>query len=150
MQSLVLSLINYCISIWGSTCKTLLHGVQKLQNFAAKVARKYDHATPLIKELKWLTINDKYIFEKCTTVYKAIHGLYTDWYIKFPTISEKTASITRQENNLHIPRAKTDSGARAATMCGPRFWNNLPHYTRNSRSLHSFISSPLNVFLKDS
>ncbi len=55
VQSLVLSLINYCISICGSTCKTLLHSVQKLQNFAAKVAirgaRKYDHATPFIEEL---------------------------------------------------------------------------------------------------
>ena len=154
VQSLVLSLINYCISIWGGTCKTLLHNVQKLQNFAAKVAiggaRKYDHATPFIKELKWLTINDKYIFEKCTTVYKAVHGLYPDWYIKFPTVSERAASITRQENNLHIPRAKTDSGARATTICGPRFWNNLPHYTRSSLSLHSFKSSLLNVFLKDS
>ncbi len=53
--SLVLSLINYCINIWGSTCKTLLHSVQKLQNFPAKVAirgaRKYDHATPFIEEL---------------------------------------------------------------------------------------------------
>ncbi len=122
--------------------------------FAAKVAiggaRKYDHATPFIKELKWLTINDKYIFEKCTTVYKVIHGLYPDWYIKFPTVSERAASITRQENNLHIPRAKTDSGARATTICGPKFWNNLPHYTKGSGSLHSFRSSLLNVFLKDS
>ncbi len=123
VQSLVLSLINYCISIWGSTCKTLHDSVQKVQkNFAAKVpiggARKYDHATHFIKELKWLTINDKYIFEKCTTVYKGIHGLYPYWYIKIPTVSERAASITSQENNLHIPRAKTDSGARATTICG--------------------------------
>ncbi len=154
VQSLVFSLINYCISIWGSTCNMLLHSVQKLQNFAAKVAiggaRKYDHATPFIKELKCLTINDKYIFEKCTTVYKAIHGLYPDWYIKFPTVSARAASITMQENNLHIPRAKTDSGARATTICGPNFWNNLPHHTKNSGSLHSFNSGLSNVFLKDS
>ena len=38
VQSLVLSLINYCIGIWGSTNMTLHQNVQKLQNFAAKVA----------------------------------------------------------------------------------------------------------------
>ncbi len=38
VESLVLSLISYCISIRGSTNKTLLQNIQKLQNFAAKVA----------------------------------------------------------------------------------------------------------------
>ena len=56
VQSLVLSLINYCICIWTCTNKTLIHTVQKLQNFAAKIvnggARKYDHVTPIIKELE--------------------------------------------------------------------------------------------------
>ncbi len=65
-QSLVLSVINYCIIIWGSFNKTHIHNVQKLQNFTAKIViggtRKYDHVTPLRKELKWLTITDKCIF----------------------------------------------------------------------------------------
>ena len=34
IQSLVLSLINYCIGIWGSTNKTQLFSVQKLLKFA--------------------------------------------------------------------------------------------------------------------
>ncbi len=38
VQSLVLSIINYCIRIWGTTNATLLSNVQKLQNFAVKVA----------------------------------------------------------------------------------------------------------------
>ncbi len=37
-QSRVLSLINYCIRIWGTTNTTLIHKVQKLQNFAARVS----------------------------------------------------------------------------------------------------------------
>ena len=62
VQALVLSLINYCISIWGSTNKTLIDRVQKLMNFAAKVAvggaRKFDHVTPVMKELKWMSIDE--------------------------------------------------------------------------------------------
>ena len=73
--SLMLSLMNYCISIWGSTNITLLQNLQKLQNFAAKVAtrglRKYDHVTPVPKDLQWMAVNDKYAFQKCLTMYKA-------------------------------------------------------------------------------
>ncbi len=49
VQSLVLSLIHYCIRIWGTTNATLIHKVQKLQNFAARDSvagmKKYDHVS---------------------------------------------------------------------------------------------------------
>ena len=38
VQSLVLSILNYCLSVWGSTNKTQMDRVKKIQNFAAKVA----------------------------------------------------------------------------------------------------------------
>ncbi len=38
VQSLVLSMMNYCIRIWATTNLTLIYKVQELQNFAAKVA----------------------------------------------------------------------------------------------------------------
>ncbi len=38
VQKLVLSLINYGMAVWATTNKTLLMKVQKLQNFAGKVA----------------------------------------------------------------------------------------------------------------
>ncbi len=47
VQTLVLSLIEYCITIWGATNVTVISIVQKLQNFATRVAvggvKKYDH-----------------------------------------------------------------------------------------------------------
>ncbi len=55
VQSLVLSLINYCFKIWGTTNSTLIHKVQKLQNFAARVSivgmEKHDKVSPFFKEL---------------------------------------------------------------------------------------------------
>lgn len=38
IQSLVLSVINYCIKIWGATNDLYLNKAQKLVNFAARVA----------------------------------------------------------------------------------------------------------------
>ncbi len=60
VQTLALSIIKYDITVWGTTNSTLINKVQKLQNFAIKVvdgkARKYDHVTPLFKDLQWLKI----------------------------------------------------------------------------------------------
>ncbi len=61
VQSLVMSIINYGISIWGATNITQAERVQKIQNSAAKVAlggaAKSDYVTPFLKELKWLKVN---------------------------------------------------------------------------------------------
>ena len=67
VQSLALSVINYCSKIWGAAGKTQLSQVQKLQNFAARIAigniRKRDHITPHINKLQWLKINSKCAFD---------------------------------------------------------------------------------------
>ncbi len=138
-QSLVLSVINYCINMWCSGSKADLHNAQKLQNFAENIAvggsRKYDHATLLRKELQWLNITDKYIFEKWITVYKVINGFYPEWLLKFPTVSESTTDMTRQENKLYGQRTRTDTGARLTTVCEPKFWNNLRQSIRKTSKL---------------
>ncbi len=50
VQSLVLNLLSYCNTVWGTTNIILIDAVQKLQNFAIKVvdgrAKNYDHVTP--------------------------------------------------------------------------------------------------------
>ena len=55
IQSLALSIINYCFKVWGGTSQTLIQQAQKHQNFTAKIAvgkaRKYDHATNFLNEL---------------------------------------------------------------------------------------------------
>ncbi len=56
IETLVLSLIAYCIKIWGTTYDKQMSNVQKLQNFAARMAfggvRKYDNFSPVFRELQ--------------------------------------------------------------------------------------------------
>ncbi len=67
IQTLFVSLMNYCIAMWGFTNVNLLHRVQKLENFAVKIASgegsKDDHVTPIIKGLQWVIIKGN-LFEK--------------------------------------------------------------------------------------
>ncbi len=65
VQTLVLSLFDYYIRIWGTASDAVLSSAQKLQNFAARVAmggvRKYDNISLTFNELKWLRLKQRRI-----------------------------------------------------------------------------------------
>ena len=155
VQSLVLSCLNYCLKVWGSTNKTQLTRISKIQNFAAKVAaggaRKYDHVTPIYEKLKWLRMGEKYVYEVCLLVFKILHKHLPDWLFVLPTVAQtRGGSITtRNLDTLYVPRIKTDTGARALSVIGPKLWNNLPMNIKCSNTLSSFKSNLLRFLLKD-
>lgn len=136
VQALALSIINYCCRIWGMTTKEQLEQVQKVQNFAAKIAqgnaRKFDHVTPILKELEWMKIEDKIKFDICMFTFKVIHQLVPDWLFKFSTVGETQTRPTRQSNNLFVRRTNTDMGTRAISVRGPKIWNNIPNDVKTS------------------
>lgn len=142
VQSLALSLINYCFIIWGSTSDLLLNRVQKLQNFAARVAigtvRKFDHITPHLLQLEWLKMKDKYIFEVNVIVFKIVRNMFPNWLYDFNTVDTVTGVVTRQANNLVVRRATTNAGSREIYVRGPYFWNKIPSGIREVASLNSF------------
>ncbi len=74
VESLAISIINYCLPVYGTTNTTLMKRVQKLQNFAAKTcaggARRGDHATTFITLMNWLKIEQKFVFDVAVAVYK--------------------------------------------------------------------------------
>ncbi len=132
VQSLILSMMNSYIriKIWGTDKATLMNNVQKLQNFSPKEAegraRKYDQVPPIAKELKWLKLKQKHVFDTCTTMFKTMQGSYPELLLCFRTVNEATGSITTKNDNLYVPRIRTDSGTRHLAVHGPKLWNKLP------------------------
>ena len=54
INSLVFSKLLYCSNAWANTSKCNINKLQAVQNFACRImsgARKYDHVTPIRKEL---------------------------------------------------------------------------------------------------
>ena len=59
INSLVFSKLLYCSNVWANTSKCNINKLQAVQNFACRIvsgARKYDHITPICKELNWLPV----------------------------------------------------------------------------------------------
>ena len=144
VQTLILSVLNYALKVWGSANKTNIQRVQRLQNFAGKVAvggaRRRDHATPIIERLNWLRINKKYIYEICIFIFKIKAHEVPEWLFEFPTAAEArgAAVVTRQDHKHFIPRTRTNNGARNLYVEGPRLWNSLPENVLNCQTLSSF------------
>lgn len=153
IQSLVLSIINYCNVIWGTTNTNLLNKVQKLQNFAAKIvdgkAKKYDHVTPILKQLQWLNVKDQVTYDTGVTMFKYLTNLYPEHLQTFPTVGDVTGSTTRQHHHLYIPKTNTDLGARSLAVRGPKLWNSLPSVVKEANTLQSFKNKFKMAFLAE-
>ena len=64
INALVFSKLYYCSSVWSNTTMSKVNKLQKVQNFAARIVsdtRKYDHISPVLKNLKWLPVKITYI-----------------------------------------------------------------------------------------
>ena len=57
-NSLVFSKLLYCSSVWPNTTKKNIKLLQTVQTFAALIVSgtsKFDHVTPILKQLQWLS-----------------------------------------------------------------------------------------------
>ncbi len=71
-------------------------------------------------------------------MFKTMHVSYPEWLLSFETVNEATRSMTRQHNNLYVPRTRTDTGARSRAVTGPKLWNELPTYIQEAPNLQIF------------
>lgn len=152
VTSLALSHLTFCNIIWGTTTTTVLNKAQKLQNFAAKVAdgkaRKYDHVTPIMKELEWLNVNNTITFNIAVIIYKKLHNLYPAHFLPLATVNNITNSNTRQRSNLYVPMSTTVTGSRSLSIMGPNIWNQLPVTITQTNSLNVFKNKVKSYLIK--
>ncbi len=153
IQSVVLSIINYGIKIWGSTSKTNMIKMQKLQNFAAKAAlgggARRDHATPFIRDLRWLKMHQRYKYEMCQMVFNIVKKNRFTTLFSLQSVNEISPVQTRQQQQLYVPSYKTNTGERSFLISGPKLWNSLPKRVKDTQSLQSFKKDLFYHLFKD-
>ena len=107
-----------------------------MQNFTCRIVsgtRKYDHVTPHLKSLSWLTIKDQLYYRQATTAFKYISG-HAPKYLtsQFITREQVTKCTTRSGQKLNIPLFKTASGQRTFYYRTIGLWNNLNPFLKSS------------------
>ena len=76
VHAFVSSKLDHCNSLLYNVPKCALKKLQSVQNAAARLitcSRKYDHITPILKELHWLPISERIKFKIMLLTFKALH-----------------------------------------------------------------------------
>ena len=112
--ALVLSKLFYCSSVWSNTSATNVSKLQAVQNFACKTitkARKYDHVTPFMKELKWLPVKEHLLFRDTVITNKCMNAMALHYLCgNFCNRASIHGRPTRNSNLLQIQLFSTASG----------------------------------------
>ena len=126
----------------GITDKRLKQ-VQRVQNMAARVitnTRKYDHITPVLRELHWLPVKARIQFKLLCLVYKCQNAC-APVYLSDLLVPKDNRRVLRSstQNLLEEPMANNITcGDRAFKIIAPSLWNRLPCDIKQATSLDSF------------
>ncbi|CAB4041326.1 Hypothetical predicted protein [Paramuricea clavata] len=144
ITSLVISKLLSCSTVWSNTTCTNIKKLQSIQNFACKIitgSKKYDHVSPLLQNLEWLTVDKLLYFRDAVMTFKCMNNLapkyLCDMFEKRSCIHNRS---TRNCNSIQIPLFKTASGQRSFAFRGASIWNNLDTELKKCTSLKTFKS----------
>ena len=143
INAFISSKLDYCNAIFTGITDSNIHTLQLIQNYAAKLVlnkRKFDHATPLLRELHWLPVKYRIDYKVLLICYKARNSLAPQY------ISDILVPYTRYRglrdlapNSLYVPSTERVSmGDRAFSVCAPKLWNSLDTSIQNSTSLSQY------------
>jgi hypothetical protein len=108
---LVFSKLYYCSSVWASTSETNIGKLQCVQNFAARIVtgtKKFEHITPILKDLKWLPVAMKLYIRDAIMTFKCVNDLAPSYLCgKLNKRQQISGRITRQSNDFQIPKCRT-------------------------------------------
>lgn len=109
LNSLVFSKLFYCSTVSSGTSKENVNTLQLMQNFAGRVltnTKTFDHITPVLHKLGWLTIEALL----CLRENDLVPSYSSTNFVKR---SETHSYCTRLNNQLILPQRRTSAAQRA-------------------------------------
>ena len=81
INTLVFSKLFYCSNVWSNTTESNLNKIQAVQNFAIRIissTKKYDHVTPILKDLRLLPVRQQLYYRHAIMAFKYMIGYAPD------------------------------------------------------------------------
>ena len=145
VHAFITSRLDYCNSILYGVNSYLLDKLQHVQNAAARLitrTRKYDHITPVLRNLHWLPIRKRIDFKILLLVFKALQQKAPK-YIQDLISWYKPSKNLRSSNDMRLETMKSNlvtCGDRAFSIAAPKLWNDLPTDIKTSKTISTFKS----------
>ena len=149
IDGLVLSVIRYCVPVYGSASKQLMHRIQKVLHFCARVLsgrRKYDHISDVLSQLGWLSSDSLCVYRSICLLRQAlITGEPVAIAQSIVTTSQvhDRSTRARDEQMLRLPPIRTETGRRQFIYRATAAYNALPAAMRHGtkRMLKQHLTS---------
>jgi hypothetical protein len=150
LQSLVQSLVISRLDYGGATLAGLpavqLNRLQSVLNAAARLVfavRKFDHVTPLLRQLHWLRVPERIDFRLATLAYKCQHNMAPRYLVeqmqRLADMDSRRSLRSASSTALFVPRTLHRTiGDRAFSVAAARVWNGLPVTVQQSETLTIF------------
>ena len=136
----------------------MMERLQLVQNAAARLVsgtRKFDHITPVLKEMHWLPVRQRITYKVAMLVFKCLTsrapGYLTTDCVPVASTTGRKHLRSAKSLTLVVPRSRTEIGSRRFAVAGPTVWNSLPQQLRvtdcslatfrRSLKTHLFIKS---------
>ena len=148
-SALVSSRIDYGNMALVSLPKVATQSIQSIINTTARLitgVRKYDHITPVLKELPWLKIYGRIEFKIALQMYKCLSNEnpahLTRDLVPAAYLPQKQKLRSAKSKDVVPNKHKLKSlGLRGFSVSEPKLWNNLPNSLKSSSSTKSFCRS---------
>ena len=142
LSCLVFSKLFHCSTVWSGTFEQNIHKLQLRKNFAARVltnTRKFDHISPILRELGWFSIKHLLLVRDVTQLYQIANGFAPSYLNSY--IYKRTGILsynTRFRENLGVLLCRTATAQRSFPYRSINNWNSQRASTRNNKTLTSF------------
>jgi hypothetical protein len=144
-HSLVLSRVDFCLSLLSASPHRATSRLQRVINHAARVVMKIkrsDHITPILKELNWLDFSKRMRKKKVIFTFNAIAGK-SPIYLREMLVPYVPGRALRSQNcNLLTPHhTKKKIGMLNFRHWGPHTWNEIDVDVRGKTSMGGILAS---------
>ena len=142
VHAFIISRLDYANGILYGLPDSSVFRLQKIQNHAARLVtktKKYDHITPVLKELHWLPVKDRIKYKILSLAHNSVHKIAPIYMQNLVSIYHPNRSL-RSENQMLMtaPRTLTTYGDRTFTAAVAKLWNELPYELRCIEHIKNF------------
>ena len=144
VDALVTSHLDYCNSLLFGISEYLLHRLQIVQNYPAKLVlnrKRYESATQCLIDLHWLPIKARIDYKIILIVFKCLHSMGPSYLTNLLIKEENRPGLRSGKTGLKlkIPSVKNKTfAARSFGVIGPKLWNKIPDSLKTINSCETF------------
>ena len=146
IETLVFPHLTYCLTVWAGCGKNQKQRLQKVLNHCAQIikgARRSAHVTPLLRELKWPSIDDLIAERDMGLVHRLLTSEHAPVSLRERMIFREDVSVrsTRatEAGQLELPRVRTEHARHYFQFRSISSWNAAPAAVREANSSHSAV-----------